>query len=456
MSALRKYGQSLLDQPIGIDESRQRQLKDAEVRGTAHDIKLQQRLGRRAYRGAMKAGKYGAAMDALDWVMGRTGATGSGIQAAGGLSDALEQRQNNRDGLFSQNRQMQNPASTSAPEQTGPPAPPRDDSPLGKRLSLFDRIKSTMAEGGDVQALAPEAVKLGIDRAGFTRGLNKAFSEQPNTTPLNTNGVESGSIPAPAGGSRFDFQELTQAPAGFTVPETPNPQPIGATSDLFRLGKDWQDLSSMTRNASTQAGVLPEVSPGAPSGPSPGRFDAINRRLSDALAKNNDAYSVQKKLQSDYFGKVLRRSEADARVTGTIGRAFRDTPEAFPKQIAPMDYEGFDKSKYPAANSPATQKKIDDDQNKRLDALRSHYGLMTGGGRFSFPQAPAQPSPASQVAAPSTGYNGRLNVRFGETPHAAAQNAANAAAAKRADEAEKALPEWLRGTLAGKALKHLY
>lgn len=220
MAELRKYGLSLLDEPIGISEQGQRNLKTKEVQNEAQEIRRAQRLGRRAYRAGMRSGDFGQAMQALDWTAGKTGSTGAGIQIAGALERGLGKRQGwlneQMDGIQSRRAdpqpglavpgqpwdqnsngvpnsieapQAMAPNSALNPQQqqiaggmtTAPSGAPMQNGQtnyaqgnLGQRQSLFDRMTASLGMGGDSSQFREEATRLGVSPTGFSRATARA------------------------------------------------------------------------------------------------------------------------------------------------------------------------------------------------------------------------------------------------------------------------------------------
>lgn len=211
MAELRKYGLSLLDEPIGLSAQAQRNLKEREVQNEAQEIRKAQRLGRRAYRAALKSGDYGQAMEAMDWTANKTGNTGAGIQIAGALQKGLGQRQSwlseQMDGIQSRRPAVQTglaiPGQESwdgdgngipnslqtmpgnlTPQQsqiaagmtTAPSGAPMTngrteyaEGNLGQRQSLFDRMTASIGMGGDANQFREEATRLGVTPSGFSQ-----------------------------------------------------------------------------------------------------------------------------------------------------------------------------------------------------------------------------------------------------------------------------------------------
>ncbi len=218
MAELRKYGLSLLDQPIGIKAGEQRLERDREVKTQVQEIKRMQRVGRRAYRDGMRSGNYGQAMDALDWTTKNTGSTGAGIGIAGARERMLTQFNDashaEREGVMSRQPQnaVQQTATQGVPILGGilgtnpdsllplaaPNAMPQENptlagltttpsgapvkagvtsyaqGPLGQRQQLFDAMTARAGIGQDPRSLGSDANTLGIDPKAFERASLKA------------------------------------------------------------------------------------------------------------------------------------------------------------------------------------------------------------------------------------------------------------------------------------------
>lgn len=168
MSLFKKYGESLLDQPIGIEESRVRQQREGEQRGTLQDNNRHQRVARRAYRQAMRSKDFGGAMKALDWIDGKGGME-PGIMVGGVRQGMAANPAGN--GLFPQSASTQ-------PGAMGPPVPvPGQQDNLNMRLGLFGEIKDTLATGGDISGFRTRAAQLGVTDKGFGMGVKRAQEE---------------------------------------------------------------------------------------------------------------------------------------------------------------------------------------------------------------------------------------------------------------------------------------
>ncbi len=203
MSLFKKYGESLLDQPIGIEESRVRQQKEGDTRGSLQQEKRYQRVARRAYRGAMRDGNFGKAMDALDWIDGKSGGMDSGIMAEGVRMDNARNQAGNG--------QLSEVASTQ-PGFMGPPVPlPGQEDNFNMRLGLFEEIKEELARGGDISGFQTRASQLGITDKGFAAGSQRALEEasgmHDNASKSSTDSPSFGARLASfggGGGSLFD------------------------------------------------------------------------------------------------------------------------------------------------------------------------------------------------------------------------------------------------------------
>lgn len=167
MSLFKKYGESLLDQPIGIEESQVRQAKDSESHGIFQNNKRYERVARRAYRQSMRDKDFGGAMKALDWIDGKTDGNGlgSGIQQAG---VAMDMAQHQAGGFMDQNRPTP-PAQGDLTSQF-----PQQSENLRQRIGLFGEMTDTAAAGGDLLGFQERASQLGVDNKSFKYGSGRA------------------------------------------------------------------------------------------------------------------------------------------------------------------------------------------------------------------------------------------------------------------------------------------
>ncbi len=83
---------SRLDQPIGIKEGRERQAKDRAFANAEQLMKKQQRLGRRAYRNAMRSDNPSAQMAVMERMGPMDEGFFTGIKQAGQTSAAMRSR----------------------------------------------------------------------------------------------------------------------------------------------------------------------------------------------------------------------------------------------------------------------------------------------------------------------------------------------------------------------------
>lgn len=182
MSLFRKYGESLLGQPIGIEESRVRQQKEGEVKGTLQENKRNQRVARRAYRESMRNKDFGKAMDALDWIDGKAGGMDPGIMSDGTRRGMAENTPGNgllppgganrasgwdQDGNGIPNSIQRPGVASTQPGQTN----------LQGRLGLFEELKRALASGGDLGSFQGRAAALGISGLGLNAGFERAERE---------------------------------------------------------------------------------------------------------------------------------------------------------------------------------------------------------------------------------------------------------------------------------------
>ena len=179
MALLKKFGESLLGQDIGIEESRVRQAKEAERRGSFQDAKRYQRVARRGYRNAMRNGDFEGAAKAMDWLKKEGHMTmGSGVTQHGVFQGMAN-----------------NPAGSSAMGggmNTLERRPARDGAStnLDLRLGLFDMMKNSLSEGKNLQDDWKDAKGLGVTPAGFGNAMDRAQREvgqAPAGSQLNLN-----------------------------------------------------------------------------------------------------------------------------------------------------------------------------------------------------------------------------------------------------------------------------
>lgn len=86
---------SLLDSPIGVDESRARQASDRSVKNEVQEMKRTERLGRRAYRAALRGrdpSAYIKGLQALEMTRDINGTSGAGIKMSGVTRQGIEDR----------------------------------------------------------------------------------------------------------------------------------------------------------------------------------------------------------------------------------------------------------------------------------------------------------------------------------------------------------------------------
>lgn len=178
---------SLLDEPVGIDASRQRQARDRAERNAVQERNRTLRVGRRAYRRALRDGDYGTAMKAIDWMRDEAGTSAAGIAQAGEVQrgigekfDNLERQYNAYQGNGQQSGQGPLTSTAQGPYSQDQPATPDQFSgppmgtPLQQRQNLFGRMVESAARGGDVGAFTQEAESLGIAPDAFARGVLRA------------------------------------------------------------------------------------------------------------------------------------------------------------------------------------------------------------------------------------------------------------------------------------------
>lgn len=224
--------------------------KDRAVRNEAQEQKRTERLGRRAYRAAMRGkdpSRYLAGLEALERVRSINGDSGAGIRMAGTREAGIRsQDRDYRARVDSYNGQNAPPGAPGSTQQ-GPPDPrtapltngatpgtrgrPLTDSVrtanpnatagagrgrpinqdraqaqrdaqaatgsppavaqgpgtpgdgLSQRNDLFSRMVNGASVGGNLEDFRQEAASLGIDDAGFDRGLSRAVSAGEEINP---------------------------------------------------------------------------------------------------------------------------------------------------------------------------------------------------------------------------------------------------------------------------------
>lgn len=176
MAGIRKYSESRIGNPIGLDFWAGRERIDRMVRNQVQDDRRRERIGRRAYRDALRNNDMGAAMKALDW----TGQNGGSVGGMSSLTDAradAQKRMESRLALFN------------SPNALMPAAEENVASTLNDRIGLFRRMVDSNLSGGDPNNIAfrQEARSLGIDEQGFAQGLSRATSNQPPQQPTSFN-----------------------------------------------------------------------------------------------------------------------------------------------------------------------------------------------------------------------------------------------------------------------------
>lgn len=170
---------SLLDQPIGIDASRERQgyarglaNQEQDQRNTSQTIKL----AARAYKKALRSGDFRAGAGFLDLLNGAkaNGGLGGGIQQAGTLKPAIDNHNRTVQGMV-QNQQGNAPI---APQV----APTAQEAPV----ELFRRnlSNSRLLQSGDAEALSranAEGLKIGLKPSDIESMMSDAKIPNANS-----------------------------------------------------------------------------------------------------------------------------------------------------------------------------------------------------------------------------------------------------------------------------------
>lgn len=181
MATLRKYGQSLLDQPIGVDEQARRSADDKAIRSQSLERNRIERIGRRRFRDALRSGDMNAAYDALVQPYSQ-GFNTSNISPVGGERGEFQRQFESTQALLNQRN-----ASLESPnvQMAQPIQNPNMTTGLQNRWGLFSRMVGDINSGGteNSQAFQNEATSLGIDSAGFSRGLERALDSRLQQSP---------------------------------------------------------------------------------------------------------------------------------------------------------------------------------------------------------------------------------------------------------------------------------
>ena len=432
MGELKKFGLSLLDQPIGLEAGHQRQAKEMAVRAQDQEDKKYLRTGRRAYREASRKGDHAAAMTALDRMNKEVGSTGAGLRQAGQHVGGLrrqfamtEQQVQNFNGQPGQapgwdqdnngipnsiQRPADSPASNiptapgaTTPSRLGAPVTPGLDAgpqtpgidagpstpgldsqkpvaaperaaggmPLAQRVSLFERMRQTQADGGDPRAYAQEAGSMGIDEKSFENGVSRLLPKQAPAASTQTTapapsafsslierykgqfpGIEKLATLSPAdqsaaqaqGKAAGDEVRAKQVPApSFQTDDRPGSVQNRTDTSLAKieaLAPDRHQIAIAARHMAQDDAI---------STASLSRREQIDQKLTATLANYDKAFSAQQVETDEYFNRVLGEENRMAKVFsgGPLAIAFSRGRQ----QVAPrkeINYDSFDQAKWEA------------------------------------------------------------------------------------------------------------
>lgn len=314
MSALRKYGLSLLDEeqtPIGLDAQANRDLAVRQVKNEKQERDRFQRVGRRAYRQGMKTGNYGMAMQGLEFSQKHTGSTGAGIGVAGQDERGLTQQQ----GFMKQKMDAlsgQGTANAPANGSVGLPVPGAPSSTsfrpattpgaIASRIDLHNQMRDAVQTGGDLSGLRSAASAMGIDDAGWQRGMAKlpvpgapqggALVNQTAAITPPIPGQPAAAFPSQYGGNEpgFDFKPQTAAElykastgndmpgqpianqftGGISVPGGGQPQLVGPPApSLVEQASALRDISNLLPKSNSAPSAFAALTVDPNAGPSP-------------------------------------------------------------------------------------------------------------------------------------------------------------------------------------------
>lgn len=401
ISTQRKFGQSRLDIQPGLAQQAKLDNDARAVKNAVLEQKRTERLGRRAYRAALRGQdptRYIQGIDALEKMRAIHGSSGAGINIAGsqeqGLSTHIGNTRTQLDAFNAFKRDLGN----SELIRSG------DEGALSRAVKRGAELGMSPGEVRELAGVGPR-------QAGASQ-----FPPATTTTPAATDFDKDGNgVPDSFQASRVPIGSSPSAtkPSGqVTYPDinTPQPATYEAVSDSTPLDPNNPPatppsalLSSVLRSVSAlkaakeAAGEMEARSASLPSRLAAGRdtatkmaeFDIANTnaerdrssalKLRAGLAANQAAFIEQRRLSADYFDRSISGMESDFAKDSMLKRAFSDASPSIRENVPQVDYEAFG-SKFaanPAAFSHLTQSLLAQQnarsasQDVRLSALRS-------------------------------------------------------------------------------------
>lgn len=169
---------SLLDQPIGIDAQRKRDMEDRRIRREVQQTNKIARAGKAAYRMSMRQNNPAMALQAISW-MKENGVISNFSSMGPGDAAMKEAYQTSMDQQKAGEPVQQGQAKT-LEARNQPYVPSFAGSDLfDRRKGLFDDIKNELNWGNDPQSnayLKERAKELGVNESAFGRGMERAKS----------------------------------------------------------------------------------------------------------------------------------------------------------------------------------------------------------------------------------------------------------------------------------------
>lgn len=164
---------SLLDQPIGIDAQRKRDLEDRRIRNEVQTNQKLARAGRLAYRMSMRQNNPAQALAAISWM--RNNGVISNFSASGPGRNQLQEAY--QTSMEQQKAKNQNAGIPQIGQQVPFVAALPGSELLDKRKSFFSDIQESLLGGGDPlgdKAFRAKAKELGINNSIYEAGVRKA------------------------------------------------------------------------------------------------------------------------------------------------------------------------------------------------------------------------------------------------------------------------------------------
>lgn len=345
---------SRLDFAPGLDAQRKREEIDRAKKNARQEDKRTERLGRRAYREALRGrdpSNYMRGMQALESMRAVTGTSGAGISIAGVRDKAISSRfEQTQDQLDNFNGRRTSPL-TSGGRATNP--------------------DNEYQEGGAFDSLEDSGMNSGVwvDVGGKKEG--------PVSSALNPRtGYSLGAAPA----SATRVAEESEAPA----PQPSGSQPATAVYSLDALSGGKSPLLSSLVNTPGEQGATGSLISDRrnPVLVAAEKADEERVRVRDSAYAANDttqkarelknkiAYRAQRALQADRFDKIIKGEEGVAEYEKSFLGSFLHPPTPkMPAEVPPMDYDNFNPLEHLNLPSSSALDQREAEQMKRFDSV---------------------------------------------------------------------------------------